>query len=46
MGHGRHNLATAGRDEISKNEIDNGSSYICEGIAIKEEKRGAAMALP
>jgi hypothetical protein len=46
MGHGRNDLAAAARGQVGKDEINERSGDIGECVAVEEEKRGAAMALP
>ena len=43
VGDGRGGFAAAGGGEIGKNEISNRAPDICEGIAVKKEKRRAAV---
>ena len=46
MGHRGDYLASAGGREFSEDEVNDSSPYVCERVAVEEEERGAAMALP
>ena len=46
MGHGRNDLAAAARGQVGKQSSGDLAGNVRERVAIEEEKRGAAMALP
>ena len=46
MGDCRHDFTAAGCGQVGEKRRNHLTAYIGEGVAIEEEKRGAAMALP
>ncbi|PWU12564.1 MAG: hypothetical protein C5B50_21220 [Verrucomicrobia bacterium] len=46
MGDSGHDFAPATGRQLSKDEVNDGSSNVGKGVAIEEQERGAAMALP
>jgi len=46
MRHCRHYFAPAGGGEFGEDEVNNGSPYIGESVAVEEEERCPAMTLP
>ena len=46
MGHGRHHFPPAGSWEFSKQRSDELASHVSEGVAVEEQERGAAVAVP
>ena len=46
MGHGRDDLAAAARGQIGEQGSGDLAGHVREGVAVEEEKRGAAMAVP
>jgi antitoxin component of MazEF toxin-antitoxin module len=46
MGDGGHDFAAAAGGQVGKDEVNNRSPNVSERVAVEEEERGAAMALP
>jgi len=46
MGHPGHNLSAPNGRQVGKNQVNDSSANVCEGIAVEEKKRGAAVAAP
>jgi len=46
VGYGGHDFAAPAGGKVGQHEINDGSSHVCKRVAVEEEKRGAAMALP
>jgi hypothetical protein len=46
MGDGRHHFTPTGCRQIGKDQVDHRPSHIGKSVAVEEQERGAAMALP
>jgi hypothetical protein len=46
MGNGGHDFAAAAGHQIRKDEINEGAAHVGKRVAVEEQERRAAMALP